>query len=200
MTDEYGRYVSIVALTIAGALGAWTAWACHRARRRGQPGGDAVVWAVLAAVYVALSQTKAARVLGWLHGLGLWLRVMARRYGVYGDRRPYQVAATIAVAVVVVVVLAVGIVSFWKYIKRYRLAVGFTGLAVGFAMIRFISLHEVDAWNASMPWLRLVVDLVAAGGASSVALVRLRQLRASARPWRPAGPELVAGGSSSRVP
>lgn len=194
MADEYGRYVSIVVLTIAAALGAWTAWACWRARRRGQPGGDAIVWAALAAVYVALSQTKAARVLGLLHGLGIWLRVVARRFGVYGNRRPYQIAATVAVAIVVVVVLAVGIVSFWQYIKRYRLAVGFTGLAVGFAMIRFISLHEVDAWNASMPWLRLVVDVVAAAGASWVALVRLRQLGAVARPWRPAGADLAGGG------
>jgi hypothetical protein len=73
----------------------------------------------------------------------------------------------------------IGIVSFWDYIKRYRLAIGFTGLAMGLALIRFISLHEVDAWNEALPWLRVAVDVTAAAGASAVAALRLRQLRAA---------------------
>ncbi len=69
--------------------------------------------------------------------------------------------------------------------RRYRLAIGFAALAVGFAVIRFISLREVDAWNASLPWVRVVVDLTAAAGASTLAVVRLRQLGALAHFWRP---------------
>jgi hypothetical protein len=60
---------------------------------------------------------------------------------------------------------------------RYRLAVGLAGLTVGFGIIRFISLHEVDAWNANAPWARTAVDLVAAAGVSAVAIARLYQLR-----------------------
>ena len=45
-----------------------------------------------------------------------------------------------------------------------------------FAIVRFISLHEVDAWNANAPWARTVVDLVAAAGVSAVAIARLVQL------------------------
>ena len=181
MSEETGKYVCIAALMTAGTLGVWTSWACHRARQRGLPGSDAIVWAGLAFVYVLFAQTRLARVLGWLKGLGSWLRYMARQHDLYANRRSYQVAATVAVAVIVAVVLAIGIASMWDYIKRYRLAIGFTGLAVGFGMIRFISLHEVDAWNVAMPWMRVVVEVTAAAGASAVAIVRLRQLREFAR-------------------
>jgi hypothetical protein len=189
MSEETGKLLGIAALTIAAALGAWTARACHQARRHGLPGADAYVWACLAVVYLALAQTKMARILGWLKGVGAWLRVLAREHHLYANRRPYQVAATLAVAFIAVVLLVIGIVSFWDYLKRYRLAVGFAALAVGAGLIRFISLHEVDAWNASMPWLRLVIDLTAAGGASVVALIRLRQLRELGR--APSGPVSV---------
>jgi len=180
VTDEVGKYLSITALMTAGALGAWTAWGCHRARKRGLPGSDAVIWAALALMYFLLAQTKLARVLGWLKGLGVWLRLMARQQHLYENRRPLQVVATVAVAVVVAILLVIGIATMWDYLKRYRLAIGFTGLAVGLAMIRFISLHEVDAWNEAMPWLRVVVDVTAAAGASTVAIFRLRQLRRTA--------------------
>ncbi len=182
---ESARYLRIVALVIAAAFAAWTARACHRARSRGAPGADAAVWAVLALVYLLMAETKAARAVGLLTGLGLWLRAIAREYDLYAGRRPFQVAATVAVAAVALVLLVVGVVSFWNYIKRFRLAVGFTALAVGFAMIRFISLHEVDAWNARMPWMGAVIDLAAAAGASTVALVRLWQLRQFARVQEP---------------
>ena len=79
------------------------------------------------------------------------------------------------------VLVAWGLLWSWHYIKRYRLAVGFAGLTVGFGIIRFISLHEVDAWNANAPWARTAVDLVAAAGVSAVAIARLRQLRNALR-------------------
>jgi hypothetical protein len=179
MAEETGKYLCIAALATAGALAAWTAWACRRARLHGLPGSDAIVWAAMALVYLLLAQTKLARVLGWLKSLGAWLRVLARQQHAYANRRPYQIAVTLTVAVIVGVLLVIGLVAMWNYIKRYRLAIGFTGLAVGFSVIRFISLHEVDAWNAAMPWMRVVIELTAAVGASAVAMARLWQLRSS---------------------
>jgi hypothetical protein len=176
MSEEIGKYVCIAALTTAGVLGAWTAWACHRARQHGLPGSDAFVWAGLALVYVLLALTKVARVLGWLKGLGAWLRLLARQQHVYANRRPFQITVTVAVVVIVAILLVIGLVAMWNYIKRYRLAIGFTALAVGFGVIRFVSLHEVDAWNSAMPWMRVVIELTAATGASAVAMVRLLQL------------------------
>jgi hypothetical protein len=81
------------------------------------------------------------------------LRDIFKQRGWYEDRRSLQIAASIAVAVVV------------------------AGLTVGFGIIRFISLHEVDAWNANAPWARTAVDLVAAAGVSAVAIAWLCQLR-----------------------
>jgi len=176
MSEEGARYLSVAALLLAGLLGAFTARACRRAQLRDEPGSDAIVWAGLALVFLLFALVKSTRV---AEGLGAWLRVLARQYYGYGNRRPYQVLATATVMVIVVVVLVIALVSLWDYFKRYRLAVGFASLAVGSGVVRFISLHEVDAWNRAMPWMRVVVELTAAVGASVVAVVRLRQLRRS---------------------
>jgi transposase len=110
-----------------------------------------------------LAQMHWARGLGLLRGFGGFLRDIFQQRGWYEDRRTLQITASIAVAVVVMVLVAWGLLWSWHYIKRYRLAVGFAGLTVGFGIIRFISLHEVDAWDASALWARTVVDLVAGG-------------------------------------
>jgi hypothetical protein len=68
---------------------------------------------------------KTARGLGLLRGFGGLLRDIFKQRGWYQDRRSLQIAASIAI--------------------------GFMGLTLGFAIIRFISLHEVDAWNANAP-------------------------------------------------
>jgi hypothetical protein len=173
MTDDVLR---VTALLVPCLLGLWTAVACRRAHYHGLPGSDALVWAGLSIVFFLMSLTKTARSLGLLRGFGGFLRDIFKQRGWYEDRRTLQIAASIAVAVVVTVLIVWGLLWAWHYLKRYRLAVGFAGLTVGFGIVRFISLHEVDAWNAAAPWARTVVDLVAAAGVSAVAIARLRQL------------------------
>jgi len=104
--------------------------------------------------FFLLTLMKTARGLGLLRGFGEFLRNIFRQRGWYEDRRTLQITASIAVAVVVMVSVLWGMLWAWHYIKRYRLAIGFAGLTVGFGIIRFISLHEVDAWNVSAPWAR----------------------------------------------
>jgi hypothetical protein len=174
MTDDVLR---VVALLVPSLLGLWTAVACRRAHHKGLPGSDALVWAGLSAVFFLLSLMKTVRGLGLLRGFGGFLRDIFKQRGWYEDRRTLQITASIAVAVVVIALVIWGLLWAWHYIKRYRLALGFAGLTVGFGIVRFISLHEVDAWNAAAPWARTVVDLVAAAGVSAVAIVRLWQLR-----------------------
>ncbi len=191
MSEESGRYLCYVSLVATGLLGAWTARGCREARRHGLFGSDDAVWGSVAVAFLLFAQTKLARAAGWLKGFGVWLRVLAKQHDLYANRRPYQIAASLAVALVVVVLLVIGLVSMWNYIKRYRLAVGFASLAVGYAVIRFISLHEMDAWNAAMPWLHVVIEVTASLGASAVAVARLWQLRDFALPrqriLRPSG-------------
>lgn len=181
MSDFDQSLLRTFALLTAGLIGAWTSWTCHRAQQRGVPGGDAVIWAGLAAVFLGYSQVRLARGLGLLDGWGGWLRLLARQHDLYADRRMFQVYVSIAIAVIAIGLLLYGLVWLWHYIKRYRLAIGFAALAIGYALIRFVSLHEVDAWNAANPWAPLTAELVAAVGASAVALVRLRQLKEFAR-------------------
>ena len=174
MTDDVLR---VAALLVPCLLGLWTAVACRRAHYHGLPGSDALVWAGLSVVFFLLSLMKTVRGLGLLRGFGGFLRDIFKQRGWYEDRRSLQIAASIAIAVVVIALIVWGLLWAWHYIKRYRLAIGFMGLTLGFAIIRFISLHEVDAWNANAPWARTAVDLVAAAGVSAVAIARLWQLR-----------------------
>jgi hypothetical protein len=178
MTDDVLRGA---ALLVPCLLGLWTAMACQRAHHHGLPGSDALVWAGLSAVFFLLFLMKTARGLGLLRGFGGFLRDIFKQRGWYEDRRALQITASIAVAAVVIVLVIWGLIWAWHYIKRYRLAVGFAGLTVGFGIIRFISLHEVDALNAAAPWARTVVDLAAAAGVSAVAIARLSQLSDFAR-------------------
>jgi hypothetical protein len=177
MSDDVVR---MGALTIACLLGLWTASVCRRAQHDGLPGSDALIWAGLSGVLFLLTLMTTARGLGLLRGFGGFLREIFKQRGWYEDRRSLQIAASIVIALVVVVFIVWGLLWAWHHIKRYRLAIGFTGLAIGFAIIRFISLHEVDAWNAHAPWARAAVDLFAAAGVSAVAIARLWQLRAFA--------------------
>lgn len=169
MTEDILR---VAALLAASLLGFWTAIACVRAKFHGLAGSDALVWAGLSAVFLMLSLTKTAHSLGLLRGFGTFLRDIFKQRGWYEGRRELQITASIAVAVAVVVLFLWGLL--WI---RHRLAIGFAGLVVGFGLIRFISLHEVDAWSARAPWARTVVDLVAATGVSAVAIARLREIR-----------------------
>lgn len=183
MSNDAGRLLALTTLLAASMLAAWVAWACHRAHQRGLPGSDAPVWAGLAAVFLLYSLTRLARVLSYLRGWGEWLRMLGRQYGLYEDRRVFQIVATVCIALIVVALFSYGLIWMWDYIKRYRLAIGFASLAVGFGIIRLISLHEVDAWNAAMPCARPVVELIAAAGVSAVAIAWLRQLGEIARLW-----------------
>jgi hypothetical protein len=48
---------------------------------------------------------------------------------------------------------------------------------VASALIRFVSLHEVDAWNQQWPWVRVSIDLATSALALAAALARVRQVR-----------------------
>jgi len=174
MRDDVLR---VAILTVPCLFGLWSAVACRRAQRHGLPGSDALVWAGLSGAFFLLSLMKTARGLGLLRGFGDFLRGSFKQRGWYEDRRSLQITASIAVAVVVMALFVWGLLWTWHRIKRYRLAVGFAGLTVGFGIIRFISLHEFDSWNANAPWAHTAVDLVAATGVSAVAIGRLCQLR-----------------------
>lgn len=174
MSDDVLR---VMALTIACLFGLWTAIACRRAQCRGLPGSDALIWAGLSGAFFLLSLMKTARGLGFLQGFGGYLRAIFKQRGWYEDRRSLQIAASIAVAAVVVTLIVWGLMWAWHHIKRYRLAIGLAGLTLGFAVIRFISLHEIDGWIAHVPCARTAVDLVASVGVSAVAIARLWQLR-----------------------
>jgi hypothetical protein len=183
MSDTIEFLIRVSAFLVAGGLGAWTAWLCGRAQQQGLPAADALVWVGVSGVFLGLALLKMAREAGFFDGWGAYLRLLAQNHDLYADRRALQVAVTIAVALAAIVLLLYGLFWFWDAIKRYRLAIGLAAVVAGYVAIRFISLHEVDAWNSAHPWVRTFVDLIAAAGTSAIAIARLRQIRELEGTW-----------------
>jgi hypothetical protein len=173
MTDDVLR---VATLMVPCLFGLWTAIACRQAQHHGLPGSDALVWAGLSGVFFFIALIRTARGLGLLRRFGDFLRGFLRKRGWYEDRRTLQIAASIAVVILITALIAWCLPCTWHHSERYRFAVGFAGLTVGFGVIRFISLHEVDTWNTSALWAGTAVDVVAAAGVSAVAIARLYQL------------------------
>jgi hypothetical protein len=174
--------LQVVAMFIAFVLSLRAAVACHRARVVGLPGADALVWAALSAILLLLSLLKTWRGLGLLRGFGDFLRSVFKNLGWYQDRRTLQITASLAVLLFTLLLFAWGLVWAWNVLRRYRLAIGFTGLTIGFGLIRFISLHEVDAWSSNAAWVSSVIDLLTATGVSVLAVTRYIQVNGLLRP------------------
>jgi len=164
------------AFLVAGVLSAGTSWRCYQGRGQAAARTEGMSWAGIATTFLVFSQISLARGLGWHEGWGEWLRAIAKQEGLYADRRVLQITASIAVAVLVVLMFVYALIWVRHHVKRYFLAMSFATLVAGFAAIRFISLHEIDAWNASMPNARLVVELIATSGASILASIRFLAL------------------------
>ncbi len=171
MTERLLEAAAFLAVALAAG---WAALACRRARQGARPGGDGRAWGVVAALFLALAASRAIQAGPWLGGE---LRRLARANGLYQGRRPYQIAATVVLAAFAAGAFTVGLRALWETLKRYRLAVSCIAVIVASAAIRFVSLHEVDAWNREWPWVRVSIDLATSALAIVAALARIRQAR-----------------------
>lgn len=167
------RLLEAAAFALASAAAGWAALACRSARRSGIPSADARAWTLVSALFLALACSRTIQAGPWLGGE---LRRLARENGLYQGRRPYQIAATVGLAAVALVAFTVGLRSIWEALKRYRMAASCIAVIVASALIRFVSLHEVDAWNREWPWIRVTVDLATSALAVAAALARVRQV------------------------
>jgi hypothetical protein len=138
------------------------------------PGADTRAWTLVAGLFLALACSRAIQAGPWL---GVELRRLARESGLYQGRRPYQIAATVVLAAMALVAFTVGLRSIWEALKRYRMAASCIAVIMASALIRFVSLHEVDAWNQQWPWVRVSIDLATSALALAAALARVRQVR-----------------------
>ncbi len=166
------RFLEAAAFFTAAAAAVLAALECRSAGIRGRPGADARVWAAIAAFFLVLAAGRIVQLGPWL---GMVMRQLARDAGAYQGRRPFQIAATVTVAFFALAAMAFGLRSIWDVLKRYRLAAGCVSLILASGIIRFISLHEVDAWNRRWSWIRVSLDLAPSSLAAVVALVRARQ-------------------------
>lgn len=166
-------------LLVPGVLALWTAAQCQRQIRVPAFRAEARVWAGISGLIFLIVLARLVRELGYVSGFGNFLRHMVKQQGWYDDRRMLQIVVSIAVVTVSVAGLIYGLIWIWHNVRRNRLAVGLVGLVVGFGVVRFVSLHEVDGWYASAPWFGPVLDSAAAVGISLIAVLRLRRLTSS---------------------
>ncbi len=130
----------------AATLAAITAWRRESVRLdRIGPAGRRVMWPtfwlLLGAVYASMAVALASDLAGRLGGLG---REVARNDDWYDSRRPLQAAVVAAIGIVWLAVVVVGV---WRVPERRRAylpsALLCTTLAC-FAIVRIVSLHQVD--------------------------------------------------------
>lgn len=173
MSEASERLLLASAFLLASASAGWATLACWRARKAIGAGADAPVWMIVSVMFLGLAAARVGRAGPWL---GAVLRRLARESQLYGDRRPLQVVITVSLAGIAVVALGVGVRYAWETLKRHRLAVGCVAAALASAGIRFVSLHEVDAWDRAWPWVRVLIEAAISALATIAAVVRARQV------------------------
>lgn len=197
MTDTLDSgWLRVTAYLALAAVAAWWGW-----RERRHPAREARSWwprywfssAVLAA-------TMAAGRIGSLDDLfGDLGREQARSAGWYDDRRSLQVLAVLLVAAVWFVGV---VVSIWRVPPRRRRYLPHAialSTVVGFALVRMVSLHQIDAvlYRRDIAGVRIVavveLTLLAATAAAGIATARIPPVAPSGPGSRPTGsPEPVA--------
>ena len=134
MSEDAGRFMCVAALLVAGLLG--------KLGRRGRVTGCS------SAAYPATTRwcgqawrpcfcccSLRQSWLGAWAGQGGWVSGCARSRSSMACTRTadlFRLSRRLHVAFIVVVLLLYGLLWMWHYIKRYRLAIGFAALAVGF--------------------------------------------------------------------
>ncbi len=172
MSEGLQRLLVAAVFLVACAAAGWASLACGRVRREGGAGGDARVWAIVSLLFLGLAGARLAHAGPWL---GAVLRRLARASQLYGDRRPLQIAVTLALAALALVALTVGLRYAWEALKRYRMAAGCVAAVLASGGIRFVSLHEVDAWDRAWPWVRVGLEVGISALATAAAAARARQ-------------------------
>ncbi len=172
MSEGFERLLVAAVFLVAFAAAGWASLACGRVRREGGAGADARVWAIVSMLFLGLAFARLAHAGPWL---GAVLRRLARASQLYGDRRPLQIAVTIALTAFALVALTAGLHYAWEALKRYRMAAGCVAAVLASAGIRFVSLHEVDAWDRAWPWVRAILEVGISALAATAAAARARQ-------------------------
>lgn len=181
MSEDLERLLMALVFLVASAAAGWAVLACRSATNRERAEGW--VWMLVSALFLGLAGARVVRAGPWL---GALLRRLARESQLYGDRRPLQIAVTVALAAVAVVALGVGLRYAWEALKRYRMAAGCVLAALATAGIRFVSLHEVDAWDRSWPWVRVAIEAGISALATAAAILRARRAVGAGARLRPA--------------
>ena len=127
------------------------------ARQRNLTHDSSPFWKALGGIFILFACTKAANVFAFA---GLFMRAAAHTDGVYNERRPVQLLALGLISLVSFVALC-WLFSNRGLARRHWLLLSCVGLIAAFAASRFVSLHELDAAMAQLPYLRSAVELTA---------------------------------------
>jgi len=171
---EAANYVVMPAMGLT-AVALWSAAAMAYVRRRAVAGvREPVIWAVLGALFAVFVAMKADRVAEFIEGIG---RNEAKAGGMYGQRHLFQVMVIAGVALVGAALWAWAAKHLAKRWRRYQWA--FVGVVViaCFAVIRMVSLHELDALGGTLMLAKGVVECASCGLAAWAGARRMRELQ-----------------------
>lgn len=178
MLDSVSDVARGAALLAAGGLALFVA---SDLRARGgaavEQRRDATRWTQVGFVFFALSFFAFERGSGLLRVIGVSMRDFAKSHGLYNGRHDFQVMATFAVIMLAVLVFVRGLRFLREQRGAHHLALSFAAVSVGFWLVSFVSLHQVDYVLYKAPWIGLAADLIASIGAACVALSKLNRDR-----------------------
>ena len=170
---DYSNIPVIPALLAAAGACAGAALLAHRRPRISGP-REPKLWAMLALLFLAF---VALKTLGVVEVVEDATRDRIRAEGMYGERRIIQVTIVLAAAIFGVAQ------SIWygKHIahrwKRYRWTLIGAVVIVCFAVMRAVSLHELDALGPALTVAKVVIEIAASLLAAWGAWCRARELR-----------------------
>jgi hypothetical protein len=171
---DFGNLVVIpLMLAVVAACG----WAALLARQKARvaPGSrEAAIWVVLGGTFLLLTMVKANGLVAAVEGLA---RSASKAEGLYASRRTMQLAiAGLALVGGLAVTAWCGrqIAQRWK---RYRWTMAGAAVIVAFAVVRAVSLHEIDAMGMWLTILKVSVESGASVLATWGAFRRVQELR-----------------------
>ncbi len=167
------------------AVALWSAAGASYARRRVVAGiREPVIWAVTGLVFAVFVLLKADRIAEFIEGIG---RNQAKAGGMYGQRHMFQVMVIAGVVLVGALLWRWAAKHLAKRWRRYQWAFVGVGLIVCFAMIRMVSLHELDALGGTLMLAKGVVECAGCAMAMWAGLRRLKELQVPAERAREVG-------------
>lgn len=155
ISRPWPEYILTGAMLVTALLMFRTSAQVTEARKARRTGDSPILWAVSAMIFIAFALVKGLNLLAFV---GVWLRELTRADGVYDGRRPIQLLALSVIGMLAFIGIA-AMIANRSLAHRHRLLLACIAILGLFGLMRFVSLHDVDAVLREHMWIRPAVEL-----------------------------------------